>query len=135
MFASGGVSYAWSPSTGLNNSNTAAPLATVTTTTTYCVTVTDASGCTGVDCMTLSVNDPVIANAGVDVTICENESTGLNATGGSSYRWSPTNGLSNANIASPIATPTFTTNYCVTCLLYTSPSPRDATLSRMPSSA
>ena len=26
-------------------------------------------------------------------------------------------------------------NYCSTCLLYTSPSPRDATLSRMPSSA
>ena len=25
--------------------------------------------------------------------------------------------------------------YCVACLLYTSPSPRDATLSRMPSSA
>ena len=24
---------------------------------------------------------------------------------------------------------------CITCLLYTSPSPRDATLSRMPSSA
>ena len=26
-------------------------------------------------------------------------------------------------------------NLCITCLLYTSPSPRDATLSRMPSSA
>ena len=114
LSASGGVSYVWSPSTGLNNSNTAAPLATVSSTTNYCVTVTDASGCTGVDCVTLLVNDPVIANAGADVTICENESTGLNATGGLSYRWSPATGLSNANIASPVATPTFTTNYCVT---------------------
>ena len=29
----------------------------------------------------------------------------------------------------------FSNPSCVTCLLYTSPSPRDATLSRMPSSA
>ena len=31
--------------------------------------------------------------------------------------------------------PTDVTDYDMTCLLYTSPSPRDATLSRMPSSA
>jgi hypothetical protein len=37
--------------------------------------------------------------------------TGLNATG---YTWSPATGLSNANIASPSASPTSTTTYTVT---------------------
>ena len=51
----------------------------------------------------------------------------------------PTNGAivwdtsSHALIAD--RTPTFGWTYSSTCLLYTSPSPRDATLSRMPSSA
>ena len=35
----------------------------------------------------------------------------------------------------PIIIPPFTLTYCMTCLLYTSPSPRDAHESRMPSSA
>ena len=38
----------------------------------------------------------------------------LTATGGVLYSWSPTAGLSNANISSPIATPTVTTTYTVT---------------------
>ena len=35
----------------------------------------------------------------------------------------------------PFTIPWLNVDYCSTCLLYTSPSPRDATLSRMPSSA
>lgn len=42
---SAGYTYSWSPSTGLNATNIANPIATPTTTTTYTVTVTDAGGC------------------------------------------------------------------------------------------
>mgnify|MGYP000716148438 CR=1 FL=1 len=35
----------------------------------------------------LSGPDPVVANAGVDVAICEGSSTILTATGGTSYTW------------------------------------------------
>src|SRR5690606_41844700 len=37
----------------------------------------------------------------------------LNATGGTSYSWSPITGLSNPNIANPIACPTANTTYTV----------------------
>ena len=43
-------------------------------------------------------------------------------------------GLTEADLASWIFA-AFAVNGILTCLLYTSPSPRDATLSRMPSSA
>ncbi|OFY09615.1 MAG: hypothetical protein A2W93_07165 [Bacteroidetes bacterium GWF2_43_63] len=53
------------------------------------------------------------ADAGPDVTICGGQNTTLNASGGSAYAWSPTTGLSNPNIANPIASPSVTTTYTV----------------------
>ncbi len=52
-------------------------------------------------------------DAGNDVAICNGQNTQLNATGGLIYTWTPTTGLSNANIANPVATPTTTTTYTV----------------------
>ncbi len=49
--------------------------------------------------------------AGPDVTIGLGESTQLNAFGGPPYNWSPTTGLSGANVADPIASPESTTFY------------------------
>ena len=61
------------------------------------------------------------------------------------FFWEIINGSSDQiNAINPFVTPYISTEYqltiidingCVICLLYTSPSPRDATLSRMPSSA
>ncbi len=48
-----------------------------------------------------------------DVTICAGNSVQLNTTGGSNYSWSPATGLSNPNVADPIATPANTTLYIV----------------------
>lgn len=45
--------------------------------------------------------------------ICLGDSTPLNATGGITYLWSPAAGLSDPNIANPIAFPTVTTTYTV----------------------
>lgn len=50
-------------------------------------------------------------------TIFAGETSQLNAIGGCpncTYSWSPTDGLSNPNIANPIASPLTTTNYAVT---------------------
>ena len=44
-------------------------------------------------------------------TICAGQSVHLQASGGTSYSWTPTTGLSNPNIANPIASPTTTTTY------------------------
>ena len=114
--ASGGVSYSWSPATGLSATNIASPVATPAVTTTYTVTVTGTNGCTKTDDVIVTVDKGLpAANAGSDVTInCTTTSTTLGASGGVSYSWSPATGLSATNIASPVATPAVTTTYTVT---------------------
>ena len=57
MSASGGVTYSWTPTTGLDNSNIANPIAQPTVTTTYTVLVTDANGCVDTDDVTVEVID------------------------------------------------------------------------------
>ncbi|HRF40699.1 MAG TPA: gliding motility-associated C-terminal domain-containing protein, partial [Saprospiraceae bacterium] len=51
-----------------------------------------------------------------DVTICPGAHYPLRIRGGASYRWSPETGLSNPNIANPIASPESTTTYTVEVL-------------------
>lgn len=58
----------------------------------------------------------MIASAGPDVTICSGQSTQLNASGGTTYSWTPVTGLSNPNIANPVATPDSTTTYTLTIM-------------------
>jgi len=53
LFASGGTSYSWSPSTGLDNPNIPNPVATPAGTQQYIVTVTDAGGCFDKDTVTV----------------------------------------------------------------------------------
>jgi len=112
--ATGGTSYVWSPAATLSNANIANPVATPTSTTTYTVSVTDANGCTATSNKVVTVNPLPIANAGNDAAICLNLTTNLNATGGTTYAWSPTAGLSISTIANPVASPTATTTYTVT---------------------
>ena len=51
---------------------------------------------------------------GQTVVICDGGSANLTATGGGTYSWSPTTGLSSGTSATPVATPTSTTTYTVT---------------------
>lgn len=74
---------------------------------------TSLSGCVDTFTRTLPINAAPIIRAGNDTSICFNDSIGLLATGAVSYVWSPTTGLSNANIANPLASPDSTTMYVV----------------------
>lgn len=56
-------------------------------------------------------------SAGPDQTIGQGEVTQLNATGGTTYQWSPTVGLSGNTIPDPFAQPNETTTYTVTTVL------------------
>jgi gliding motility-associated-like protein len=61
------------------------------------------------------VVDAISVETGTNqANLCDGQSTQLQASGGSSYSWSPTTGLSNPNIANPIANPIATTTYTVT---------------------
>ena len=111
--ATGGVSYSWSPTTGLVGANTATPFATPTVTTDYVVTVTDANTCVNTDTATIIVNPLPNVFAGNDTTNCEHQGVQLTATGAATYSWSPATGLSAANIANPVANPLVSTTYTV----------------------
>jgi hypothetical protein len=95
--------YSWSTS-----SNT--PTTSITSSGNYTVTVTDLSGCTGI--VTTFALVPIqisVAVTGTN-TLCNGESTTLNATTGySNYLWSNTGTGAAINI-----TPTTSTNYVVT---------------------
>ena len=114
LSASGGVSYSWSPSTGLNNPNIANPKASPASSINYMVTVAAANGCTKNDTVAVNVASSLIADAGPDTSFCSGSSVALNASGGSIYSWNPGTGLSCTSCPNPIATPLVTTTYIVT---------------------
>ena len=61
LTATGGTIYNWSPTTGLSDPSIANPIATPTTTTTYMVTVTNATGCSEESAVTITVNpNPIL---------------------------------------------------------------------------
>src|SRR3989344_2874780 len=112
LTATGGTTYSWTPTVGLSNSNIANPIASPTVTTSYVVTVT--AGCSQKDTVVVAVNASPTANAGADTSIYLGGFVQLSASGGGSYSWSPSTGLSATNIANPVASPITTTTYTMT---------------------
>ena len=103
-----GLTYAWSPSTGLSASTIANPIASPASTTTYTLTVTNASnGCTGTGTVTVTVNttQPTV-NAGPNQSICSGQSVTLTATGANTYTWN--NGAIQGVAFNPTTTQTYT---------------------------
>ncbi len=111
---SGSYTYTWTGA-GLSNNNIANPIATPTSTTTYTVVVEDTEGCIEAAQVTVSITASPTADAGLNDIICSGEAVTLSgsATGGDgnyAYAWTGV-GLSDNNIANPIATPAVTTIY------------------------
>ncbi|ULQ53804.1 CCXG family PEP-CTERM protein [Flavihumibacter fluvii] len=113
LSANDGIKYEWSPSVGLNNPGISNPIASPLTDTRYIVKVTSAIGCTGIDSVQISVNQPISINAGGDDHICDGDELQLQANGAVRYEWMPATGLSNPNISNPIARPNISTEYQV----------------------
>lgn len=108
-------SWYWEPPNSLNNSDILNPIASPTTTTTYTLTVVNlAAGCGATAQVTIHVVNPITADAGDDQSFCPGDVVQLNGSGGDVYLWEPVEGLSDAHIADPIATPTTTTTYSLT---------------------
>jgi len=80
----------------------------------YKAFVTTADGCKNIDTFNLKVYPGVIAAVNATKNICEGSNTSLLASGGTAYQWSPATGLSNTQIANPVAFPADTINYKVT---------------------
>ena len=106
LVATGGVTYEWSPSTGLDNPNIPNPIAAIDSTTTYSVTVTDAVGCSDTDSIQAIIYYP-IEDFEVDTSLVIGDSLQLDAYGGPGllYNWSPPTGLSCTDCPSPFIAP------------------------------
>ncbi|PCI95775.1 MAG: hypothetical protein COB15_11820 [Flavobacteriales bacterium] len=114
----GGTSYIWTPSTGLSNDTIANPLACPTTTTTYIVTGTDATGCSSSDTITITINPLPTIDPGNNQGICVVGSVVIGGTPtgpvGATFVWSPGASLNDNTLANPTANPIVTTTYTVT---------------------
>ncbi|PZF74050.1 DUF7948 domain-containing protein [Taibaiella soli] len=116
-------SYQWYAGSDLTNpvATTASYTPTVTANTTYTLKVTDNAGCVDVDQVAVV---PAIANAGADISMCENSSgiqigTAGTPDGAVTYSWTsisgdPASSLSCTNCAQPIAHVATTSVYRLT---------------------
>jgi gliding motility-associated-like protein len=113
LIASGGVNYQWSPSASLNNPSIANPKASPTAAITYKVIVNNVFNCKDSAFVTIAVKAKPVVKVTAGSTICKGDSIQLVATGGGTYQWKPSTGLSNALVSNPIASPQTSTNYSV----------------------
>lgn len=88
-----GYTYSWAPATGLSATNVAQPTATVSSTTTYTLTVTNPNltgACaTATDNVTLTVLSPPTITAGPDQLVCPSGTATITASvsAGAGYEW------------------------------------------------
>lgn len=107
-----GSPYTFNWDNGVSNDS---QLVQPTGTTTYIVTVTDSCGLMiDSDTVTITVMLNLVAAAGSDMVMCEEDSVMLNGAGSNSVVWSPSATLSNNTILNPIAKPSVTTDYVIT---------------------
>lgn len=114
LSAGGGVSYIWTPSTGLSNDSIQNPVATPSVSTTYTVTVSDINGCSDNATAQVNIFQPVTPVL-FDTSMVIGQTIQLNAYQGPgySYLWSPTTGLSCITCPDPVAQPLVNTTYSV----------------------
>ncbi|OFY17810.1 MAG: hypothetical protein A2X02_00585 [Bacteroidetes bacterium GWF2_29_10] len=112
--ATGGLTYQWSPSYGLDRIDTATPMAYGLITTTYTVTATDANSCSSTDDIVVKVNELPIVNAGNDVRICNGDVFNIpTVTSANTFLWTPNDSIDFTDIQNPNVNPSKTTTYNV----------------------
>jgi len=115
LWASGGVSYSWSPSYGLSDTTSATPVASPHTTTDYTVLITDIHNCVDTERVSVQVYPVAVLSIPDSVTVYPGEQYHVQPESNCLYfQWFPPSGLSNANIADPLMSPSVRTRYFVT---------------------
>ncbi|MGV8879461.1 MAG: gliding motility-associated C-terminal domain-containing protein [Sphingobacteriaceae bacterium] len=117
LTASGGATYRWTGPDGFisTEQNVSFPQAGLQQAGEYTVIVTSADNCVNSASTIVVVNKlPVAVVSAKELAICAGSSIGLQASGGIRYKWLPAIGLSNAEVATPLASPIGTTTYRVT---------------------
>lgn len=111
LIASGGVSYSWSPATGLSSTSVSNPVASPASTQTYVVAVTDNNGCTDNDTVIVEVKSIPNITVSPNVSVCKGDQVTLtvsdNITGSKTYNWS-TGSTKDTTIVRPSTQTTYT---------------------------
>lgn len=101
-----GILWQWTPSATLSDPMSLSPIARPLETTPYIFSsINSSGGCPkpARDTVLITVLPEVVAFAGNDTSVVANQPLQLQGTGGIEYAWWPTQGLSSAEIANPIA--------------------------------
>lgn len=110
--------FSWNNAALLNANNIQNPVATLSQTTTFTVSITDENFCTSTDDVTIFVN-PVDMEVANDQIILPGQSVQLfvdadtNSTQTVSFQWSPATNMINPTSTNPTVNPTQTTSYSV----------------------
>lgn len=112
--AFGGANYSWTPANLLDNPNVFNPTATIYTTTTFNVVISDSCGSITVP-VTLEVFENSIS-VSPDTSICIGASAQLEVVTNGTVTWSPSTFLNNPNSLNPISTPTSSITYTVSAV-------------------
>lgn len=108
------VRWLWQPNIRMANAQNAVTKVSPLTTTTYTLTSYWGQHCEAQKQITIPVTPLAIPNAGPDTAYCIGQSgVTLQASGGHTYSWAPSTGLSSTNIPNPIAQPANNTTYIV----------------------
>jgi len=115
LTVSGATTYTWSPSTGLNNTNTSNVTANPGSSTVYTATGTNSNGCVGTQTINLIVNP--LPNLSINPStpiVLGGQGPTITANGANTYSWSPATNLSSTSGNTVTANPQITTNYTLT---------------------
>ncbi|MDN3588423.1 gliding motility-associated C-terminal domain-containing protein [Pedobacter aquatilis] len=116
LSASEGTTFLWTGPNGFTSTEKDPVLTNVQleASGTYTVAATS-NGCTSISSTDVKIIEPIEISINLNsVYTCESQPIQLEASGGVSYKWFPVDGLSNPNIANPIANPKESTVYTVT---------------------
>ena len=108
------LNFLWTPANSLSAPAAAVTKAFPISSTTYNLKIQWGNNCVATATTAISVKKLAVPNAGKDTFVCKMASgVLLSASGGDNYVWRPSTGLSDPNIANPVANPTSTTSYIV----------------------
>ncbi len=114
LHASGGTSYQWSPSQGLDDATSPDPMATVFGALAFSVTTTDDHGCSATAGVALSTHPLPTVQVGPDQVMDHGDVVQLHATGNGTFEWEPVDALDCIDCPDPHASPEQSTTYSVT---------------------
>lgn len=114
LWATGGVSYSWTPAYGLSDTTISNPVASPLTTTDYTVYIKDMHNCLDTEKVTVQVYPEAVLNLPDSVTVYPGEQYHVEpGTNCLYFSWFPPSGLSSPDISDPLMSPAVRTRYFV----------------------